>query len=168
LDRPKEEKMDIYDYAMQVERDGEDLYRYLAGRVVNQGLRTILLMLADAEVRHYKLFQNMKNNDKVSMVDTSILNDVKNIFLKMKEEKSFEVDVSHIELYRKAQKIEKMTQDFYEEKAGEVKDKAQAGIFLKIAQEEKRHYFILENIINFVNKPGTWLENPEWYHMEEY
>jgi len=160
--------MDIYEYAMQVERDGEDLYRYIAGRVVNQGLRTILLMLADAEVRHYKLFQNMKNNDKVSMADTTILNDVKNIFLKMKEEKSFEVDVSHIELYRKAQKIEKMTQDFYAEKAGEVKDKAQAGIFLKIAEEEKRHYFILENIINFVNKPSSWLENPEWYHMEEY
>jgi rubrerythrin len=160
--------MDIYDYAMQMEKDGEDLYRDLAGRVVIQGLRTILLMLADAEVRHYKLFQNMKNNDKVSMTDTSILDDVKNVFAKMKEEKSFEVDVSEIELYRKAQGIEKMTQDFYEEQAGKVKDKAQAGIFLKIAEEEKRHYFILENIINFVNKPSSWLENPEWYHTEEY
>lgn len=160
--------MDIYDYAMQMERDGEDLYRDLAGRTVNNGLRSILIMLADAEVRHYKLFQNMKNNDKVAMADTSILNDVKNVFVKMKEEKSFEVDVSHIELYRKAQGIEKMTQDFYEEKASEVKDKSQAGIFLKIADEEKRHYFILENIIDFVNKPSSWLENPEWYHMEEY
>ena len=160
--------MGIYDYAMQMERDGEDLYRDLAGRIVNQGLRTILLMLADAEVRHYKLFQNMKNNDKVSMADTSILMDVKNIFVRMKEEKSFEVDVSQIELYRKAQGIEKMTQNFYEEKAVEVKDTSQAGIFLKIAEEEKRHYFILENLINFVNKPSSWLENPEWYHMEEY
>jgi len=78
------------------------------------------------------------------------------------------VDVSQIELYRKAQGIEKMTQDFYEEKAGEAIDEAQAGIFLKIADEEKKHYFILENIINFVNKPSSWLENPEWYDMEEY
>jgi rubrerythrin len=104
--------MDIYEYAMQMERDGEDLYRDLAGRTLNKGLRSILIMLADAEVRHYKLFQNMKKNDKVSKADTSILNDVKNIFVKMKEEKSSVT--SHIELYRKAQKIEKMTQDFYE------------------------------------------------------
>ncbi len=160
--------MDIYEYAMQMERDGEELYRDLAGRVVNPGLRTILLMLADAEGRHYRLFQNMKKNDSVSMTGTSILNDVKNIFVKMKEEKAFEVDVSQIDLYRKAQNIEKMTQNFYEEKAGEVRDKSQAGVFLKIAEEEKRHYFILENIINFVNKPSSWLENPEWFHMEEY
>ena len=160
--------MDIYDYAMKMERDGEDLYRELAGRTVNKGLQSILIMLADAEVRHYKLFQNMKNNNKVAMADISILNDVKNVFVKMKEEKSFEVDVSQIELYRKAQGVEKMTQDFYEEKAGEIKDKSEAVIFLKIANEEKRHYFILENIINFVNKPSSWLENPEWFHMEEY
>jgi len=160
--------MDIYDYAMQMEKDGEDLYRDLANKTVNPGLRTILMMLADAEVRHFKLFQNMKNNNKVAMADISILNDVKNVFVKMKEEKSLEVDVSQIELYRKAQGIEKMTQDFYEEKAGEVKDESQAGIFLKIANEEKRHYFILESIIDFINRPDSWIENPEWYHMEEY
>ena len=160
--------MDIYDYAMQMEKDGEDLYRDLASKTVNPGLKTILIMLADAEVRHFKLFQNMKNNNKVVTADISILNDVKNVFVKMKEKKSSGVDVSQIELYRKAQGIEKMTQDFYEEKAGEVKDESQARIFLKIANEEKRHYLILESIIDFVNRPASWLENPEWYHMEEY
>lgn len=160
--------MDIYDYAMQMERDGEDLYRDLANKTVSKGLRSILTMLADAEVKHYKLFQNMKRNDKVTMADTSILNDVKNVFVKMKQEKSFEVDVSQIELYRKAQGIEKLTQDFYLAKAGEVEDKSQTGIFRRIADEEKRHYFILESIINFVNKPASWLEDAEWYHLEEY
>jgi len=125
-------------------------------------------MLADAEVKHYKLFQNMKRNDKVTMADTSILNDVKNVFVKMKREKSFEADVSQVELYRKAQGIEKLTQDFYLDKAGEVEDKSQTGIFLRIADEEKRHYLILESIINFVNRPASWLENAEWYHLEEY
>ncbi len=160
--------MDIYDYAMQMEKDGEDLYRDLASKTVNKGLRSILTMLADAEVKHHKLFQNMKRNDKVTMADTSILNDVKNVFIKMKQEESFEVDVSQIELYRKAQGIEKLTQAFYLDKAGEVEDKSQTGIFLRIANEEKRHYFILESIINFVNRPASWLEDAEWYHLEEY
>jgi rubrerythrin len=44
----------------------------------------------------------------------------------------------------------------------------QKKIFLKIAEEEKRHYLVLENIIKFINKPDIWLEDPEWYHLEDY
>jgi rubrerythrin len=165
--KKQEVRMDIYDYAMKMEKDGEDLYRELASKTGHKGLTTILLMLADAEVKHYMLFQNMKNNEKVEMGDSAILNDVKNVFEKIREEKQFDVDVSQIELYREAQEIEKKSRDFYMEKADEVGNYRKE-VFLKIADEEKRHYFIVENIINFVNQPNTWLENPEWYHLEEY
>jgi len=160
--------MDIYEYAMQMEKDGENLYRDAANKTSSAGLRTILIMLADAEVRHFKLFQNMKKNEKVYMTDTSILNDVKNIFEKMRKENLLNAVSSQIEMYKKAQMVEKMSRDFYLKKAYKVKDESQTKIFLKIADEEKRHYFILENIISFVNKPATWLENPEWHHLEEY
>lgn len=159
--------MDIYEYAMQLEKDGENFYREVALRTANKGLKTILTMLADAEVKHYKLFQNMKNNDKVQMPDTPILNDVRNIFIEMREKKQFEADVSEVELYRKAQGIEEQTRDFYLAKAGEAAPD-QKEIFLKIAGEEKRHYLILENIIRFVSQPDIWLEDPEWYHLEDY
>jgi rubrerythrin len=163
----EEVKMNIYDYAMKMEKDGENLYRELASKTGHKGLTTILGMLSDAEVRHYKLLQEMKNNEKVEMTDSAILNDVKNVFEKIREEKQFDVDVSQLELYREAQEIEKKSRDFYMEKADEV-GSYRKEIFLKIADEEKRHYFIVENIINFVNRPDTWLENPEWYHLEEY
>ncbi len=159
--------MDIYEYAMQMEKDGENLYREAASRTANKGLKTILTMLADAEVKHYRLFQNMKNNDKVLITDTPILNDVRNIFIEMREKKQFEAGVSEVELYKKAQGIEEQTRDFYLAKAVEVVPD-QKEIFLKIAQEEKRHYLILENIIRFVSQPDIWLENPEWYHLEDY
>jgi rubrerythrin len=159
--------MDIYEYAMQLEKDGENLYREVASKTANKGLKTILTMLADAEVRHYRLFENMKNNDKVQMYDSPILNDVKNIFIEMREKKQFETDVSELELYKKAQGIEKLTRDFYLDKAKEVVPE-QKEIFLKIAEEEKRHYLVLENIIRFVSQPDIWLENPEWYHLEDY
>ncbi len=159
--------MDIYEYAMQMEKDGESLYREVASKTGNGGLKTILTMLADAEVKHYRLFQNMKKNDKVGMPDSPILNDVKNVFIQMREKKQFEADASQIELYKKAQDIEKQSRDFYLDKAEEVVPE-QKKIFLKIAEEEKRHYLILENIIRFVSQPDIWLENPEWYHLEDY
>lgn len=159
--------MNIYEYAMQLEKDGENFYREVASQTSNKGLKTILMMLADAEVGHYRLFENMKNNDKVRMPDSPILNDVKNIFIGMREEKQIETDASQIELYKKAQGIENLTRDFYLAKAEEVVPE-QKEIFLKIAEEEKRHYLILENIIRLVSKPNIWLENPEWYHLEDY
>ena len=159
--------MDIYDYAMQMEKDGENFYRELVAKTSNRGLKTILGMLADAEVKHYKLFENMKRHDKVHVADTPILADVKNIFIEMREKKQFDADVSQAELYRKAEEIEQKTRDFYLEKAEQV-DASQKEAFLKIADEERRHYIVLENLINLVNRPDIWLENPEWYHLEDY
>lgn len=160
--------MEIYDFAMQMEKDGENYYRELALKTRNAGLKSILGMLADAEVKHYNLFHNMKEHEKVQMTDTTILNDVKNVFMKMKEEKQTDVDVSETDPYRKAQEIEKKSMDLYTKSAGEEKDQSRKGILLKIADEEKRHFFILERIIDFVNRPAYWLENPEWYHLEDY
>lgn len=159
--------MDIYDYAMQMEKDGETFYREVAGKTSNAGIRNILLRLAEAEVRHYKIFEAMKRDEKAQASDAAILSDVKNIFLEMREGRTFNVDVSQTELYRRAQEIEKKTRDFYMEKADEVEDASRKKVFLEVADEEKKHYAILENIINFVSQPETWLENPEWYHPED-
>jgi rubrerythrin len=159
--------MDIYEYAMQMERDGENYYRDLAEKTPNKGLRSILTMLADAEVTHYNLLRKMKKQEEIRLTDAGILNDVKNIFVKMREQSQSDVDVSQIELYRKAQELEGKTRDFYLEKSDEA-DAAQKEIFLRVADEEKKHYLILEKIIDFVNRPDIWLENPEWYHIEEY
>jgi len=159
--------MDIYEYAMQMEKDGEAYYRDLAGKTSHQGLKSILGMLADAEVKHYKLFEEMKQHEKVGMTGTTILDDVKNVFMKIREEKQRDIDLAEVALYKKAQDIEKKSRDFYLDKSGEV-DPAQKEIFLKIADEEKRHFLILEKIIDFVSRPDYWLENPEWYHLEDY
>ena len=161
--------MNIYDYAMQMEKDGENYYRDSAQKINNAGLKKILGMLADAEVKHYDILQKMKKNEKAQAPHAEILSNVKNIFVEMQEAKdTFGVNISQKELYKKAQQIEKKSQDFYSEKATEVNDLSQKGLFLQIAEEEKKHYWILENILNFISRPQTWLENAEWYHLDEY
>jgi rubrerythrin len=160
--------MDIFEYAMKMEKDGEDYYRQLAQRTNNKGLKTILTMLADEEVKHYNTIEKMKT-EKPRMVETKILTDAKNVFIQIKDsEEEFGFDINQTELYKKAQDIEKKSQDFYMEKANEVEQEYQKEIFLKLAEEEKKHYFLLENIIQFISRPETWLENAEWYHLEEY
>lgn len=160
--------MDIFEYAMQMEKDGEQYYRTLVEQTENKGLRTIFTELANDEVKHYKVIEKMRN-EASEMVDTNILADAQNIFQEMKESgQSFDFDVKQIDIYRQAQQVEQKSRDFYLDKADEVKEPYQRELFLKLAEEEKKHYFILENIIEFVSRPETWLENAEFYHLEEY
>ncbi len=126
--------MDIYKYALQMELDGRHFYLDMMKKTNNKGLKNILTMLADSEAKHYNVILDMQKNDKTEFsADTEVLTNVKNIFVKMKEEK----------------------------------DPHRKEIFLKLAEEEKNHCVLLENIIGFVSQPADWLENPEWYHLDE-
>ncbi|HJO47881.1 MAG TPA: ferritin family protein [Candidatus Scalindua sp.] len=160
--------MDIYKYAMQMEVDGRHFYLDMMKKTNNKGLKNILTMLADSEAKHYNVILDMQRNDKTEFsADTEVLTKVKNIFVKIKEEKDFDVDISQAEFYKKALEIETDAQKFYLERADEEKDPHRKEIFLKLAEEEKNHCILLENIIGFVSQPADWLENPEWYHLDE-
>jgi len=125
-------------------------------------------MLADEEVKHYHIIEKMKTA-KPQMAETTILTNVKNVFVQIKgSNEKLDFDMKQTELYRKAQDIEKESRDFYLDKANEVKEKYQKEIFLRLADEETKHYFLFENIVEFVSRPETWLENAEFYHLEEY
>jgi len=159
--------MNIFEYAMQMEKDGEEYYRQMAGKTANKGLQAILTMLADEEVKHYKTIEKMQTQEP-HIEDATILSDVRNIFVQIKESgESFDFDIQQTELYRKARDIEKNSRDFYTEKANEVTEEYQRELFLKLADEERKHYVLLDNIIEFVSKPEYWLENAEFFHLEE-
>jgi rubrerythrin len=160
--------MNIFDFAMEKEKYSEDYYRRLAGKSNNKGLETVFNMLADEEAKHYKIVSDMKEDIAPELAETAVLSNAKDVFTKMRESaQSFNFNISQTELYRKALKIEKQSRDLYLEKADEVEEPHKE-IFLKLAEEEKKHYFLLENIIDFVSRPETWLENAEFYHLEEY
>jgi rubrerythrin len=153
---------------MQMEKDGENYYRQLAGQTTNKGLKTIFEMLADEEVMHYNIIEDMKTA-RPTVAQTTLLTDAKNVFAQIKDSnEAIGSDIGHIELYKKAQDIEQKSQDFYKEKAGKAEEEYHKVIFLRLANEEKKHYFLLENIIECVSRPEQWLENAEFYHLEEY
>jgi len=160
--------MDIYKYAMQMELDGRHFYLDLAKKTNNKGIKSILTMMADSESKHYNIILSMQRNDKTQYsADTEVLTNIKNIFMKMKEEKEIDVDVSQVVFYKKALEVETNSEKFYLERADEEKDPHRKEIFLTLANEEKSHCILLENLVNLVSQPDTWVENSEWYHVDE-
>ena len=163
--------MNIYDDAIQMEKDGEKFYRELAAKCPEKGLAAILTLLADAEVSHISVFEQMKARCAPRVPRCTVLTDTKNIFVRMKEAgENPAAGASQVDLLRKAQKIEQDTRRVYMTRVEQVPEAAQKEIFRKIAAEEQKHATILGNMIEMVSRPdpGNWLENAEWHHLEEY
>jgi rubrerythrin len=58
--------------------------------------------------------------------------------------------------------------DHYEEMSDKVDNKLHKKILTKLAEEEKKHLFLLENLVEFISRPETWIENAEFNHLDDY
>jgi len=162
--------MNIYKYAMKMEKDSENYYNELANKTDDTGLQNILKMLANDEVKHYNIIEKMMKTDaSAELAETGILKNAKNIFIKIKGKNIvFNFGLSQVDFYRKAQEFEEKSYKFYLEMSDKVEIKSQKKIFLKLAGEEKKHMFLLENLVEFVSRPETWIENAEFNHLDDY
>jgi rubrerythrin len=160
--------MDIFEYALQMEKDGENFYRRIASQTNSTAIKAVMNLLADEEVKHYNAIEQIAK-DRYEMKETDVLNDAKNIFIQMKDKKEeFTSNQQQVELYRKGQEIEEQSRQFYTEKAEQADKEELKKLFEQLAKEEEKHYFLLENIIDFVLRPKRWLENAEWHHLDKY
>lgn len=159
--------MDVFEYALNQEHLAEKKYQELAAECNDKGLKTILTMLADEETKHIALIKRMQAGS-TGIPETNLLPQAKVVFEKMQGQTNFDLNADHVEVLKKAQDLEKKNELFYAEQA-----KAHAGqpledIFKVLVEEEKKHYFLLDNIIEFMTKPAEWLENAEFNHLDQY
>ncbi len=161
--------MNIFDYAIKMEEDGIRYYSDLANWAPNKGLKNICLMLVKDEEKHKNTFKAVKEKAQYDFLDTVILTDVKTVFEKMgKHDLQGDGLPVQKELYQKALQIEAQSRNFYKQKAEEVLDREKRAVLLKIADEEAKHYRIIENVIELISRPEYWLENAEFNHLEVY
>lgn len=162
--------MSIFDFAIQMEEDGEKFYRELAEKSKNEGLKTIFNKLADDELEHYQVFQNIKDHTPLDVKNTTVLEDSKNIFAGMKPEESFDFgDVDEQKkAYHTALEMEMKSFLFYEEKAEEADTPEAIKLLRAIAKEERRHYRLVEGLLEFISRPDQWIEDAEYVNLTEY
>jgi rubrerythrin len=161
--------MNIFQFAADKERRSERYYRELAEKTSCTGLRNILTMLADEEATHGRTVQRMRNETPDLQADTPVLANARKVFETMRgSARQFNFQISEADLYRKARDIEQESKAFYLEKAEQVKDPAHKAIFQRLAAEEDKHLLLMENIVTFVSRPETYLEDAEFSHLDNY
>ncbi len=161
--------MDIFEFAKEKEQLSRDLYQQMAKKAPDEGLANIFNMLADEEEHHIEVVEKLQHDTEHDVAETTVLSDAKKAFEKIRDgAKNFSFDVSEEDVYAKARDIEEESMNFYKEKAGDVDADWKKNIFLKLADEEKKHFHLMSNICDFVSRPDTWLEDAEFYHLEKY
>jgi len=165
--------MNAFEYAMNMELDGKKYFEEQAQKMTEPALKRIFEELANDEERHYQIFKAMasgKNPEYEEAFKTSILATAKNIFQKLSESGAKVEDFpSNIkDVWIKARDIEDNAETFYREQAEKTEDAAQKKIWIRIAEEEHKHWVAMNNVVNFIDRPNQWLEDAEWNHMESF
>lgn len=162
--------MNVFEFAMKMEEDGKEYYENLANQTPLPGLKTIFSELAQDEQKHYEIFQQLKKGDSVSeMQGSTALEGAKNVFESLpKSGIALKGMESGTAAYDHAMQMEAESFKFYERAAREEKDQETKALLMRIADEERKHYNILENIFNFVNAPNQTLDWAEFSNLGEF
>jgi len=162
--------MDFINYALEMEQKVRQYYLELADNCMqNEGINNILNMLATEHEKHYDTLKLMEQDKCNSMEKAESFKGVDNIFRQMRQNKdTFSCDIDQMTLYKKALNLVEKKYDFYSEVLKNIDCPENKKIIEQIRKEEKHQKYVLENIIEMVNRPSVWIENAEFYHFEEY
>ncbi len=163
--------MNPYEYAMKMEKEGREFYLEQAGKMEDKVLKKIYEELAADEDRHYAIFKALlegKEADVKAAFQTDILKTTKNVFQTLKDSKekfaAYPSDVR--EAWVKARDIEDNAEEFYRKQAKEATNEVEKETWQVIADEERKHYIAMDNVVNFIDHPNQWLESAEWTNLD--
>jgi rubrerythrin len=162
--------MKVFNFAMKMEKDGKAYYEKLAEQCQIAGLSEIFSRLAADEQKHYETFRGLKaGSSAAAMADTDVIEETQKIFTDLpRGNKTLESLKEALDAYRYAMKIEADSFRFYEDAAAKETDSAIQKLLLKIAEEEHKHFTVLENIYHFINAPNQYLAWAEFSNLDEF
>ncbi|MSM38850.1 MAG: ferritin [Geobacter sp.] len=159
--------MNVYDFAMKMELDGKAYYEGLAAETEISGLKTVFTMLAADEQKHHDTVMAMKAGGDGKMADTTVLSEAKNVFTALKGQELLLGGMrKSLEGYLHAMKIEAESVRLYEDMATKASQQEVVQILLEIANEEKKHYNVMENLYEIALKPEYFLEWREFSNLK--
>ena len=160
--------MDVFDFAMKMELQGKTIYENLTASTRVPGLKTIFSGLAADEQKHYEIFRGLKEGKAWIMTDSVMLEQAQSVFRDLLADKDRLVELQEdLEAYQVGLKIEADSVRLYEDMARKEQEPETVQLYLRIANEEKKHFNIMENICDFLMRPKYYLEWREFSNLHE-
>ena len=157
--------MDLMEFAINLEVEGEKFYRAQAELNKGNNLYGMFVSLADDEKMHASILRK-KSGEDIILPESNIPADL-NIY---KNEEYFKSEYKQIpgqlDYYKKALGKEKESIDLYKKLKAENPDFPDLFDYL-IAQEMKHHKLIYD-LITLLERVESWVESPEFGVREDY
>jgi rubrerythrin len=161
--------MNVFDFAMKMEEDGREFYVKLANETSVSELKTIFTLLAAAEEEHRKAIEAMKKDTPPDTAESKVLENARNVFQGLLEKRAaLDVLKGDPDGYRHAIRFAMAGVTLYEKIAAKETNPATSRILLMMADDERKHLEILENIYDFVEAPRDFLAWGEFSNLKEY
>jgi len=145
-----------------------NLYRELAEKTSSIGFKRIFEMMAHEEAKHADSFKEREARIPEEKLKDYFV-EAKNTFENLKQKKEiFQEEEEQLWLYCKIRDLEEENMKFYEQAAINTTDEKLKKIYYEFAREEFRHYEMMEEIVQFVGRPLTWVSSPEISSLKEY
>ncbi len=160
--------MDIFELALEREIYMCNLYKELASKSKSIGFKNIFTMMAQEEGKHVDIFNTKRNQIPHEELKDYFV-EAKNLFDDIKsKEKGLNEDQEQIWLYCKIRDLEEENMKFYKEAAQKTSNEKLKAIYLEFAEEELRHYEMMEEIVDYVGRPLTWVSCAETSSLRTY
>ncbi|KGK85496.1 rubrerythrin [Desulfosporosinus sp. HMP52] len=156
--------MNIFEFAIKMEIDGENYYKEQAEINKDNSLNTVFLMLAKDEKIHARVLQQKANQQAYDLSENETLSEAKNIFKNME----FKQTPDQLRVYRSALQNEQDSIDLYRTYLSEVTDDESKQLFEYLIKQEEDHYIILEELVLLVSRAEEWVESAEFGTREQY
>ncbi|MBD3258592.1 hypothetical protein GF377_09185 [candidate division GN15 bacterium] len=165
--------MGIVEFAMQMELDGKAFYEAEAAKAPNKELKEIFQYLADEEDRHYRFFK-MLAEGKIDTASQALesgesLKTTRNVFVQLIEdnkEERFGAEVR--KAWEEARKIEEKAVDLYSSEANKEADASRKALLNRIADEERNHVYLIDNMLSFMSDPQTFADSQDFASFKSW
>jgi rubrerythrin len=161
--------MNMFDCAIKMETEARDHYAELAAAATTPEMKNLFTLLAGAEEEHLATLVRMKESLEPDKARFDALTDAACIFRPLLDQRELMAELENDpDAYQHVVKEEKESIAFYEKLVDQATDGETRRLLNLIAEEEKRHLSIVENIYAFMEEPKSYLAWGEFSNLREY
>lgn len=160
--------MNVFDCAIKIEEEVKNYYQGLEAESIQPELKSLFSLLAASEEEHRVRLLRLKKSMDREMPDLDGLDHSACSFRPLLTQRELLEETGHDpDLYRFTVKEEEQEVKFYQELASMAENEAARRGLLMLAEEERRHLSVMENIYAFVEAPRTFLAWGEFGNRQD-
>lgn len=162
--------MNSFEFAINMELEGEIFYRNQAKLNSGSGLETVCLILADDEKRHAEILTEKSQSKDWALEDGHKLKKEESVFHGIDDLKSdIRKTPTQLDFYREASHKEKLSIDLYKEYLKKATSENDKDLFEYLVKQEEHHFNMLDDLARMLTHAEEWVEDAEFgIRKEEY